>query len=109
MTEYLFCFTAYRVRDYGRINPMLSFISIDPSKKYDTWERHMVTSVERAPKSIHHYGVYMNLDEIVPVQFYPRPLTLAKFLGLCHEPRRIDPELWKLLTCKTDKNPMGRQ
>lgn len=109
MNWYVFCYAGYELPRYGHINTAhLSFVVIDPEKRYGTHERHMVTSVNRVPGATHHYGSYMNMNEIVPVQFYPRPLSLGKFFGLGWDPKRLDPDLWALITCKTDKNPMER-
>lgn len=107
MIWYVFCYTAYGdALRYGVINTEhLSFVQVDPKKRYDRRERHMVTSVKRARGSIHHYGSYMSMNEIVPVQFYPKPLSFGKFFGLEWDPKRLDPNLWELITCKTDKDP----
>jgi len=107
MIWYVFCYTSYGdAARYGVINTThLSFVAIDPEKRYGTYERHLITSVRRVPGAICHYGSYMNMNEIVPVQFYPKPLTLGKFFGLVWDPTRIDPHLWSLITCKTDKDP----
>jgi len=106
MNWYVFCYYGYRLPEHRVLTTEhLSFVVMDPEKRYGTYDRHMVTSVNKARGSPCHYGCYMSLNEIVPVQFFPRPLSLGKFFGLEWDPKRIDPDLWALITCKTDKDP----
>ena len=112
MIWYIYCFTAYSLsRGFDGVNAMdtkhLSFVQLDTEKNYDTRERLPVTSVHRADKVPScHMLCFMNLDEVIPTQFFPQPISLGRYFGLTvMETRRIDPGMLAMLTCKTDKDP----